>query len=92
MKKKFLISLLIRYILQNKNMCCIIFIFTLKTFYFSLRNVCKRKVSYCISNALFLSQRNFRISRPRYDLMEFFDDEKNWGESEVKSGEYDYEI
>lgn len=31
-------------------------------------------------------QRNFHTSFPRLDLMQFFDDKKNWGQSEVKSG------
>ncbi|XP_066260458.1 large ribosomal subunit protein uL29m [Euwallacea similis] len=33
-----------------------------------------------------LLTRNFFTSNPRMDLMEFFDDKKNWGAIEVKSG------
>lgn len=30
--------------------------------------------------------RNVSTTKPNYDLMEFFDDPKNWGSQEVKSG------
>lgn len=30
--------------------------------------------------------RCFSVSGQRYDLMDFFDDKKNWGENEVKHG------
>lgn len=33
-----------------------------------------------------VSKREFRLSKARWDLMEFFDDEKNWGEKEIRSG------
>lgn len=37
-------------------------------------------------NALLASARNFSISPRHNDLMEFFDDPKNWSENEVKVG------
>ncbi|XP_035219800.1 39S ribosomal protein L47, mitochondrial-like, partial [Stegodyphus dumicola] len=40
-----------------------------------------RHKANCLTNI-----RNFHVSYPRSDLMEFFDDPKNWGEQEVRTG------
>ncbi|GFY76202.1 39S ribosomal protein L47, mitochondrial [Trichonephila inaurata madagascariensis] len=44
------------------------------------------KISGHSKNKIFNGSRTFHSSSSRYDLMEFFDDPKNFGENEVRSG------
>ncbi|XP_018577710.1 39S ribosomal protein L47, mitochondrial [Anoplophora glabripennis] len=56
----------------------------------SLKTICKYLTNFTISNSKILNtslcRRNIATTSVKYDLMEFFDDKKNWGAQEVKSG------
>lgn len=43
-------------------------------------------VDHICRSPLLLASRHFQTSQHRYDLMEFFDNKKNWGESQVRTG------
>lgn len=52
-----------------------------------LKSLSYRKVNFNFHSAVsLLSKRHFHISSSKNDLKEFFDDDVNWGEKEIKSG------
>lgn len=56
----------------------------------SLRNLSSNIFRKNVGTMYMLHKRGFHLTKKKLDLMEFFDEEKNWGEKEIRSGIFNF--